>query len=182
MDKHEIRIRNKDDTGWVNVLTSNNIEIENTQNYFESQYLEDVLTELYERFMIVATNGESDSLYKCQPVYITSSNDIYLTNASDVERYNIAGFVYDNTIQSGNKGSIKTNGMLVATVEQWNNVIDEQDGSNGLVEGENYYLSNKTTGKITKHPPETQGHYLVPIGQALTQTHFKINFDSIIGL
>lgn len=176
----KLNIRNKDDTKWINILNTENIELKNTKEYFKAEYLEDALIELFERFVVIGTNQESTTVYKGQPVCITSNNELHLADASDDNLYNPVGFIFADEAEPNADVSIKTDGTFVATIDQWNYVLEDE--TNGLVEGETYYLSDVTPGKITKNSPDQQGHYLVPLGQALTQTHFRINFDHIIGL
>lgn len=183
MNKQKINIRNQDNTDWVNILTTYNIELKDSKQYFNSDYLDEALIELHERFMMVVTNNESLTIYIAQPIFILSNNDVYLADASNSTRYNVAGFVCSNEILSGSQGFIKTEGILETTIANWNNVIETSDGTTGLYEGKNYFLSNITPGKITYIAPSDQpGHYVVPIGRALTQTHFKIDIDPAIGL
>lgn len=181
MSVKKINIRNSDNTGWLNLLRSSNIEIDDVNNYFTSQYLESALIELYERFMLSVINKETINIIKGQPVLITDNDEVYLGDASDASKYNIAGFIYSDNILVDNFGLLKTEGIITNTKSQWD-LIDDNPSSDGLDAGQSYFLSHRSPGKITTDPPETSGMYLVSIGRALTSTHFKIDIDPPIGL
>lgn len=181
MDRKEFRIRDPNGgTSWINLLNSENVQLINQKNYFTSNYVEEALIELYERFMLVATNKETLSMYKGQPVFITGNDEIYLAGANDSVRFNVAGFVYTDFINSNDQGLIKTEGIITNTIDNWNQIISDPL-PDGLIEGQNYFLSLEY-GKITTIAPENSGQYLVPIGRALTKNHFKIDVDPAIGL
>lgn len=175
--KINIRIDNE----WVNVLKSNNIELINSKSYFNSTNVDDVLNELYERFMLMVENKSAATMIKGQPVYISGVNEARLAYANDDEMINVAGFVY-HPINVDEQGLIKTEGILDLTISEWNNILDETS-PNGLVAGENYFISQTTPGKITHILDyDLSGSWIIPVGKALTQTHFKIDVDNIVGL
>ena len=130
--------------------------------------------------MLNVVNKETVTMYKGQPVYITGNDEVYLGSANDSVRYNIAGFVYSDQILPNEIGLMKTEGIITNTITNWNNIISDPD-PDGLQEGISYFLS-LITGKITTQAPEDSGTFLVPIGRALTQNHFKIDIDPAIGL
>lgn len=180
MGREELRIRDSNTNLWKNILNTNNIQLVNSKNYFSSSYVEDALIELFERFMLPVVNKEEVSIYKGQPVFITGNDEVYLGSASDLVKYNVAGFVYTDQILPNGIGLIKTEGIITNTIENWNNIISDNP-SNGLEEGVNYFLS-LIDGKITSVAPEDPETFLVPIGKALTKNHFKIDIDPAIGL
>lgn len=181
MDRQQIKIPNADNSAWINLLKSSNIELDDTNNYFTSQYLEEAMIELYERFMLIVTNKETSDMIKGQPVFIDDNNYIYFADASHSVRYNVAGFIFSDVITPDNTGLLKTEGIITNTKAQWD-LIDDNTSSNGLEDGASYFLSHREPGKITTTAPETGGMYVVPIGRALTKTHFKIDIDPAIGL
>lgn len=180
MDRKKINIPNGDI--WENILTSKHVELTNSSNYFVSQYLDEALIELYERFMLHVVNSEPDTIIFGQPVCVTTNDEVYLGISNDIQKSNIAGFVFNDSIVSQDNGFIKTEGILTTSKSSWNLIIEDQDGSDGLQDGQSYYLSNLNPGKITINAPDQQGEFVVPLGRALTNTHFKIDIDPIIGL
>ena len=176
--KFNIRLNND----WVNILKSSNIELDNTKGYFSSTNTEDVLNELYERFMLEVVNKELSIMSKGQPVYITGTGDAKFAYAFDDLSINVAGFVYSDLINPDASGLIKTEGIISMSISEWNTVLDDPT-PNGLVEGQNYFVSQQNPGKITYLLDyDLTGSYIIPVGKALTQTHFKIDVDNIIGL
>lgn len=120
---------------------------------------------LKDKTIISLTNNEISLVRKCTPVYAIGSG--FKKAASDnVISTKIIGILIEDTL-AGASGIIQSNGIVTATVGEWNLVIE---GGGSLVENTMYYLK---VGEISSTPPSSG--YIAPIGIALNTTQLKIN-------
>lgn len=74
-------------------------------------------------------------------------------------------------ITSAASGSVQNDGVLTLTTGQWDTVAGT---TGGLTFNTEYYLSDATAGLLTATPPSTVGHYVAPIGIALSTVDLLI--------
>lgn len=112
------------------------------------------------------------------PLVCLSVNSGYLAQADTLSNSEVIGFAV-SAIAPGTSGLVKTDGLLIATIAQWDAVIGN---TGGLVPGWTYYLSADLPGRITSIIPVVQGEYLVRLGKALSPTSLEISISPPIGL
>jgi hypothetical protein len=112
-------------------------------------------------------------------VYAPGVGEGGLAIASSDARKNVIGLVANDLIlsQSG-RGSVLSTGVLTGSVAQWEAATGL---AGGLIPNANYYL-DIVAGHITPYPSGDPGHFLCPIGQALTTTDFLIRIERQIAL
>ncbi len=104
-----------------------------------------------------------------QPVYAFSATDqVDLAQANAQATSRVVGFTYSATgalslLPIVNAGFIELADWTLVT------------GTVSLVYGAQYFLDNVTAGKMITTAPVTSGHYVVPLGVALSATLFSIN-------
>lgn len=128
---------------------------------------------------IPVVNISNDNMLFGMAVYSPGTGLGDLANAAFGDRKNVIGLVANDLIlsQSG-RGSVLSTGTLTGTKAQW-------EAATGLVGGlipnANYYL-DIVAGRITPYPPDSSGHYLCPVGYALTDVDFIIRIERSIAL
>ena len=125
------------------------------------------------------TNNNANAVIIGQAVYIDGPGTVDLAQADAAATKNVLGFVADVSIDANTDGGIQTDGILVATTGQWDDVTG---GANGLVAGDLYYLSDAVAGRITSSPPTADGSFVARVGQALSTTEFEIQIEPTIKL
>lgn len=102
-------------------------------------------------------------------VYLASEDHIALANASSATAYKAVGVAFDD-IPSGAEGYYVPLGVV--TKVGW-----------GLTPGALYYLSATVAGAIATAPTTTTvGHYVVPVGRALSGEDLLVDLDTIVKL
>lgn len=127
--------------------------------------------------VVTATNGEAGAIAIGRAVYVSASGTVRLANANAAGTKNVAGIVYDASINSAASGAVSVSGSITATTGQWDAVTGQ---SGGLTAGSIYYLSNATAGALTTTAPSTG--YVCPIGLALSTTVLLLNIGQTIKL
>lgn len=123
---------------------------------------------------IISKTNTDTELKKGAPVYLyTVDGSIKKANASAIGTSKIIGLVYSSTIANAAVGSIQVDGLLTATTDQWDQVL-EGEATGGLTAGTYYYLSD-TAGLITPTAPGTISHCVVEIGYALSTTEMLLS-------
>jgi hypothetical protein len=124
-------------------------------------------------------NNDTQDLVIGTPVYLSGLGTVKRANAATALAKDIAGFVtIDPFLQQATFGFIRISGILTATTVQWD-VVTGMVG--GLVPNANYYLDSNV-GRITHVPPNTEGHFLCRVGQALNSTDLLIRIEPPIWL
>lgn len=123
--------------------------------------------------IITAQNSNAGTIVIGSPVYTTANDTVDLADADNVAKVNVIGFVKDISIASTAIGDIQTDGIITATIAQWDAISPE---IGGLIAGAIYYLSD-TAGEITRVSPTTTGWSIVRLGIALSTTDFKIEIQ-----
>ncbi len=127
--------------------------------------------------IVNATNGEASAIAIGRAVYVSASGTVKLANANAAGTKNVAGIVYDASINSAATGAVSVSGSVTATTGQWDAVTGQ---SGGLTSGSIYYLSNATAGAMTTTAPSTG--YVCPVGIALSTTVMLMNIGQTIKL
>ena len=122
------------------------------------------------------TNGGATSAIIGQAAVVTGSNSFVLGRADASGTKNVVGLVRSTSIAAAATGSVQTDGVLVATLAQWNAITGQ---TSGLTPGANYFLSPTTAGNITPTAPTASGQYLIKVGTALSTTAMDINTGAI---
>lgn len=129
--------------------------------------------------MVRRFNAEVHPLHLGEPVYALDNLDnVKLANASDVNKKTVMGLVAESVIAATADGKIQTTGVLKGTATQWKHVTGDVGG---LVPKQPYFLDIQT-GKLTLAPSTQSGHFLTPIGSALSLTELSINIERPITL
>lgn len=126
---------------------------------------------------ITATNGEAGAIAIGRAVYISAGDTVRLANANAAGTKNVAGLVFDTSINAAASGNVSVTGQVTATTGQWDAVTGQ---TGGLTAGSIYYLSNATAGAMTTTAPSTG--YIAPVGLALSTTKMVINIGPTIKL
>ena len=121
-------------------------------------------------------NGDNQTLYKGQPVYIDQSTGKVARVKNDATILAFLGFVYDDSIPVGGSGRIITEGTINNESTNWNNIID---GGGTLIAGTRYYISS-VAGHISSAPPVSG--YSKQIGLAASETEMDIRLGPTIKL
>ena len=129
-----------------------------------------------EKDMFVLTNGESGAIIIGTPVYVSAASTCKKAQANASGTTEVIGLVATTSIAASATGSVQSDGVLVATIAQW----DDVGVTGGLVFGRQYYLDPATAGKLTATAPTTGGHYIAPIGRALSTTDLEITIGATI--
>lgn len=124
---------------------------------------------------IQATNANVASIVIGEPVFVSGAGQVDKAKADAGGTKNVIGLVAAASIASSASGSIMTDGILSATTGQWDAITG---ASGGLTSGSKYYLSAATAGRLTLTAPTTVGHYVCPIGIALSTTELRIDVDT----
>ena len=132
---------------------------------------------IIEQEIAVLTNGETASMTKGQPVYISAANTAKLAKADATGTKECLALVSDASITASSTGAFNTDGILTATTEQWDAVTG---GSGGLTPGAKYYLSAETAGMLTDTAPTGSGQYVVKVGNALSTTELKLQIQQSV--
>lgn len=120
---------------------------------------------------IISKTNSDASILKGAPVYRYTDGSIRLASASAIGTAKVVGLVYDANIANNAVGNIQVDGILTATLLQWNEVLE---GEGAFTGGTYYYLSD-TAGLITATPPDTIGHCVVEIGYSLSNTEMLLS-------
>jgi hypothetical protein len=112
-----------------------------------------------------------------QAAYISSANHVDLAKADSSSTTYVIGLVSDPTIATGASGGVTLAGVLTATTGEWDAVTGQVGG---LTSGSTYFLSDATAGSITPTAPSTTGHFVAPVGIAMSTTDLKINVNLTI--
>ncbi len=79
---------------------------------------------------------------------------------------NCIGLATEAALQ-GEEVTIQYDGPLELTTAQWDALTSD---SGGLVQGDIYYVSSTSSGKLVKVPPSAGGSWIVQIGIAISST------------
>lgn len=104
------------------------------------------------------------------PVYSTSNTAVDKASAAAVGTSKVIGLMQSLTTGVGVSGFVQCDGILAATIGQWDAVAGT---TGGLVFNTVYYLS-ATAGILTSTPPAASGNYVKPIGVAISSTEMQI--------
>jgi len=125
---------------------------------------------------VALSNGEAaTNLVIGMPVYCSSFANAKRGQANALATSSIIGLWGDDSTVPTNIGTCIITGMVTAIAAQWD-VVTGAVG--GLVAGTLYYLDPLTPGMLTATAPSIVGHYVEPIGYALTTTQMRL----LIGL
>lgn len=120
---------------------------------------------------IEATNNNAGTISKCYAVFADDNDDVDLANALSDADSRVIGLVADTSIASGSSGTIRTDGILTATPEQWD-TCGAGSGA-GLVAGTKYWLG-ATVGTLTSTKPALPTQFSVVVGIALSTTDMLV--------
>lgn len=127
--------------------------------------------------VVTRVNGNAGALAIGQVVYASASGQVDKARANALATVEAFGLVKDASIAAGQPGSIQTDGVLVATTGQWDNVTGQ---TGGLTPGAVYFLSAATAGNLTTTAPTAVGEFVVRIGKALSETELEITIEQPI--
>jgi len=122
-----------------------------------------------------AINSNAGAITAGQPVYASTSGHVDMANATTLASSLVIGFVADSSIATGATGNITVFGTF--TSANWTAVT----GAATLTTGAVYYLS-ETPGQLTLVAPSVAGHYVAPVGIALSTTTMKLSTQQPIML
>ncbi len=126
------------------------------------------------------TNKEASTIPKLALVKPGTGNlECLLANADSSANGYAIGFATE-AIAADAQGVIQTDGILTATVSEWDAMV-EGGSPTGLTPGAIYYLSKAEAGKIASVPPTAPG-VVARVGRALSTTDLDINLDYPIEL
>jgi len=114
-------------------------------------------------------NEDATSLVIGTPVYTFNDGGVKKAQADAEATTNVIGLATE-TITAAADGEVQTEGVLAATIGQWD-AITGQTG--GLTPDGIYYLSEATAGMLTATAPTTG--YVAPVGVAISTTQLKLN-------
>jgi hypothetical protein len=116
----------------------------------------------------------SSSISIGQPVYINSSGNAALADASSLTTSKVAGIATTTGIAGAQVSFTRNQGLTIPNV---NTVVDNV--SNGLLEPGKYYWLSINTGKLTRTPDtSTSGSVLIQIGLALTTSELQVEIQA----
>ncbi len=130
-----------------------------------------------EKDVFILTNGEIGAIVIGTPVYVSAASTCKKAQANASGTTAVIGLCASASIAAAATGSIQSDGVLVATTTQWDAVAGT---TGGLAFGTQYYLDPATAGKLTATAPTTGGHYLAPLGRALSTTDLEITIGATI--
>lgn len=122
-------------------------------------------------FVPYTIQSDNDML-KGQPVYVKSNGHLGpAVNTSFIES-DVVGILTDDVLTSFS-GLFVKDGPI--SLDDWTNII----GSASLTQGASYYLGS-TAGTLTKVAPDTGGHYVCPIGRAISANILTLEINTKI--
>ncbi|MEI7771483.1 MAG: hypothetical protein WCI67_15940 [Chloroflexales bacterium] len=130
-----------------------------------------------ERAVFILTNGETEALIICTPVYVSAAGTCKKAQANASGTTEVIGLCASPSVAAAAAGSIQSDGVLVATTAQWDAVAGT---TGGLAFNALYYLDPTAAGTITATAPTTGGQYLAPLGRALGPTDLEITVSPTI--
>lgn len=126
-----------------------------------------------------ATNSNAGSVVIGNVMYVDGAGTMDLAQADGAGTVKVLGLVKDSTIATATAGQVQTNGVLVATTGEWDNITGE---TGGLTPGACYYLSAAAAGDMVLTAPTAVGEFVAPVGLALSTTEFQINKEHTVAL
>jgi hypothetical protein len=121
--------------------------------------------------VVSKTNDNAGAITKGMCVYVKSNGNVDKAKADAVATTKVLGLVWETSISAAAAGNIQTDGII--TVSDWTAII----GAASLTPGSIYYLSGATAGQLTATAPSTAGHYVLPVGMAISTTEMNILTD-----
>lgn len=121
-------------------------------------------------------NGEDFTILAGQPIIINSESNAKYADAT--ENKDAIALCVENVLSTV-LGVFQTDGLLSLTTTQWDMITGDVGG---LQPGKIYFLDDSDTGRITRVPPITVGHYVVRLGTAINTTDFAIMIGTPIKL
>jgi hypothetical protein len=113
-------------------------------------------------------NANTGTISIGEVVYVNSAGKVDLAIATTAATSVAIGIVADTAILTTASGNVAMSGVV--------------NGLTGLTPGATYFLSDITAGLLTTTAPTTAGHFIAPIGIAISSTALKINIQSTIML
>tara|TARA_B100000131_G_C17908071_1_gene529189 strand:+ start:35 stop:535 length:501 start_codon:yes stop_codon:yes gene_type:complete len=133
--------------------------------------------------VVTITGVSGVSIQAGSLVYIDSSGTLNLANASAAASSYPIGFV--RGAADGSSGpwtaaslEVQTDGAYVGSSSIWTAIL----GASTLSPGTKYYAHASNAGDITATAPSGSGHYVVPIGRAISTTTMYIEIGEPIKL
>jgi len=116
----------------------------------------------------------SPSIAAGQPVYIDTSGNARLADASSLTTARVAGLATTAASAGAFVSFTRNQSVSIANV---NSLVDNV--SNGLLESGKYYWLSVNAGKLTRTPDtSTTGAVLVQVGLALSSNEFQIEIQA----
>ena len=116
----------------------------------------------------------ASSIAAGQPIYIDTSGNARLADASSLTTARVAGLATTAASAGAFVSYTRNQSVTLANV---NSLVDNV--SNGLLESGKYYWLSVNEGKLTRTPDtSTTGAVLVQIGLALTSNEFQIEIQA----
>lgn len=112
----------------------------------------------------------SEALTKCMAVYISSANKAKRALANTPATSKVRGLVKTDSISPDATGDVVTNGILTATIGEWDAIAGT---IGGLSPNTAYFLDFTAPGHITATAPTTEG-YVTEIGVAISTTELVV--------
>ncbi len=151
---------------------------ETTGDIKKSTALDRILTPISDPETISMTSGEVGAAVICTPVYCHTDGTFKIGKADASATAEVIALVAeDPSIAGGGSGALIVDGPLVATDVQWKAVTDD---AASLTPGSKYFLSDATSGKITKTPPTAANSKIKCLGRALSITKMLIQIRPTI--
>jgi hypothetical protein len=119
------------------------------------------------------TNANAGTIVICAPVYTKVDGTVDLAQADAVATVEVLGLVEDTTIATVTPGLILVDGVLTATLGQWD-AVTGASGPVGLTPGKVYYLDAVTPGMLTSVAPGTTGQFVARVGRAISPTKMDL--------
>lgn len=121
-----------------------------------------------------AVQSGSPSISIGQPIYINSSGNAELADASSLTTSKVTGLATTAATAGAQVSFTRNQGLTIPNV---NTVVDNV--ANGLLEPGKYYWLSTNTGKLTRTPDtSTSGSVLIQIGLALSTSELQIEIQA----
>lgn len=123
--------------------------------------------------VVVAVNANAGAVVIGTPVYASAAGAVNKASAAASGTTRVLGFVRDTSIAPAGSGYIQLDGILTASIGEWDIVAGT---TGGLTAGTRYFLS-ATAGLITSTPPSASGNYVCEVGLAISTTELEIGIS-----
>jgi len=121
--------------------------------------------------IINQVNGNAGAVVIGQAVYTSAAGTFDLAQANALATVEVLGIIKEG-IASAASGPIQTDGVIKATIAQWDNVTGQVGG---LTAGSVYYLDPDIAGNLTIVAPTIVEDFVARIGRAISTTELEIS-------